>query len=64
MVTQEGESSDMWHLVSDCYLLGWMDGSFFGHTVVDELPSGNGCDGETAGKDGDKYLVRESFVLR
>jgi hypothetical protein len=63
MRTEEGGSSDKWQLVGDCYLLGWMDGNFFGHTVVDELPSSSTCDSPAAGNDDAKYLVRESFVL-
>jgi hypothetical protein len=61
--TKDGDSSDMWQLVGDCYLVGWMDGNFFGHTVVDQLPSGDTCDGSAAKGDREKYLVRESFVL-
>ena len=49
---------DHWHLVGECYLLGWMHGDYFSHTVVDELPP-NAGDDET-----DKeYLVKEWFVL-
>jgi hypothetical protein len=61
--TKDGDSPDMWQLVADCYLLGWMDGNFFGHTVVDQLPSGDTCDGSAAKGNREKYLVRESFVL-
>ncbi|KAH3956880.1 hypothetical protein HBH64_240440 [Parastagonospora nodorum] len=49
---------DHWHLVGECYLLGWMHGDYFGHTVVDELPS----DASDSEHD-KKYLVKESFVL-
>jgi hypothetical protein len=49
---------DHWHLVGECYLLGWMHGDYFGHTVVDELPS-DSSDSEHE----KKYLVKEWFVL-
>jgi hypothetical protein len=60
--SEDGGASKKWQLVGDCLLLGWMDGDYFGHTVVDELPAKT--DGEEQGStDGAKYLVRDWFVL-
>ena len=37
-VNEDGEHSNTWKLLGDCFLLGWMYGDYFGHTVVDEMP--------------------------
>jgi hypothetical protein len=65
-VKSEDESpGDTLQLVGDCFLLGWMHGDYFGHTVVDELPQESSADGEGGPSDGDKkkYLVKEWFTL-
>ncbi|KAH3944332.1 hypothetical protein HBI56_162860 [Parastagonospora nodorum] len=51
------DGMDHWHLVGECYLLGWMHGDYFGHTVVDELPR------EGDNEHDKRYLVKEWFVL-
>jgi hypothetical protein len=63
VVSEDGEQSDTWQLVGDCFLLGWMKGDYFGHTVVDEIPIGVDNEGEKAGSEDVKHLVRESFTL-
>ena len=56
-----GGFEPMWRLVGDCFLLDWMDGNCFGHTVVDKMS------GLEAGNDDarhkKKFLLRESFAL-
>jgi hypothetical protein len=52
----------MWKLVGQCFLLDWMDGNYFGHTVVDEMPKSETGPEENAGAK-EKFLVRESFVM-
>jgi hypothetical protein len=52
----------MWSLVGQCFLLDWMDGNYFGHTVVDEMPKSETSPGENTGAR-KKFLVRESFVM-
>jgi hypothetical protein len=52
----------MWNLVGQCFLLDWMDGNYFGHTVVDEMPKTETSPEENTGAR-KKFLVRESFVM-
>jgi hypothetical protein len=59
----ETDGSQLWKLVGDCFLLGWMDGNYHGHTVVDELPQQAETDEEEAAGTDEKVLVRETFVL-
>jgi hypothetical protein len=54
--TTHEEMSEKWQLVGDCFLLGWMRGDYFGHTVVDEMP-------QYPIRRASEYLVREWFVL-
>jgi hypothetical protein len=63
VVTEDGDGNERWQLVGDCFLLGWMKGDYFGHTVVDEIPNGVEGDREKAGSEDVKYLVREFFTL-
>jgi hypothetical protein len=58
VVSRNGEPGDTWQIVGDCFLLGWMRGDYFGHTVVDEMPPENEDD-----SDDKKYLVKEFFTL-
>jgi hypothetical protein len=53
------ETGERWKLIGDCYLLGWMHGDYFGHPVVDELPSQQEQDEHFAEPDAKKYLVKE-----
>jgi hypothetical protein len=53
------ETGERWKLVGDCYLLGWMHGDYFGHPVVDELPSQHEQDEHFAESDAKKYLVKK-----
>ena len=32
-----GDSSKGWKLVGECYVDGWMDGSYYGHEVLDDM---------------------------
>jgi hypothetical protein len=63
--SEDGNPGDTWQLVGDCFLLGWMHGDYFGHTVVDELPFEPCADGEegSSNEDKKKYLVKEWFTL-
>jgi hypothetical protein len=63
VVTEDGNGDERWQLVGDCFLLGWMKGDYFGHTVVNEIPIGAEGDGEKARSKDVKYLVREFFTL-
>jgi hypothetical protein len=63
LVSDDGTPTSQWQLVGDCYLLGWMDGDFFGHTLVDEHPSEVNFEGEPKGETGKKYLVKNPYVL-
>jgi hypothetical protein len=58
----DDEHGLMWNLVGQCFLLDWMDGNYFGHTVVDEMPKMETCPEENTGAR-KKFLVRESFVM-
>jgi hypothetical protein len=58
----DDEHGLMWNLVGQCFLLDWMDGNYFGHTVVDEMPkSETGPEENTGARK--KFLVREYFVM-
>jgi hypothetical protein len=63
IVSEDGRRSDSWQLVGDCFLLGWMKGDYFGHTVVDDVPLGMNNNGEDSGSKNKKYLVKEYFTL-
>lgn len=56
-------TSDRWQIVGDCFLLGWMQGDYFGHTVVDERPRKRNNAHGTPIRKLKKVLVREYFVL-
>lgn len=59
-----GTSTGMYNLVGDCYLHGWMDGNFFGHTVIDE--DGNMINGprlNSSSKQTEKILRQQQFVI-
>jgi hypothetical protein len=58
VVSKKRKRGDTWQLVGECFLLGWMHGDYFGHTVVDEMPPKTEDD-----SDDKKYLVREMFTL-
>jgi hypothetical protein len=58
----DDEHGSMWNLVGQCFLLDWMDGNYFGHTVVDEVPKSEPSPEENTGAR-KKFLVRESFVM-
>jgi hypothetical protein len=61
--SNDGELCGSWQLVGDCFLLGWMKGDYFGHTVVDEIPAKTDDNVEGEGDSNVKYLVREFFTL-
>jgi hypothetical protein len=61
--SEDGEPGYTWQLVGDCFLLGWMHGDYFGHTVVDEAPTEGGDNEQEADSEGKKYLVKEWFTL-
>jgi hypothetical protein len=63
VISEDGDGGESWQLVGDCFLLGWMKGDYFGHTVVDEISIGVEGDEEKAGSEDVKYLVREFFTL-
>lgn len=64
----EAESKGLtnrYKLVSDCYLDGWMDVSFFGHTANDG--DGNVISGSLLGSTGErtrKVLKQQHFFIR
>jgi hypothetical protein len=60
---EDADGSQLWKLVGDCFLLGWMDGGYCGHTVVDELPQKAEINEEEVVGTDEKVLVRERFVL-
>jgi hypothetical protein len=60
---KDADGFQMWKLVGDCFLLGWMDGSYCGFAVVDELPPKAKTKEEQAARTDEKFLVRERFVL-
>jgi hypothetical protein len=44
-------------------LLGWMHGDYFGHTVVDKMPSEAQDSEEEHGDERKKHLVKEFVTL-
>ena len=62
-ITDQTDGPETWKLVGDCFLLRWMHGDYFGHTVVDEMPPEPRDEEEVAARGDEKVLVRETFVL-
>ncbi|KAH8725610.1 heterokaryon incompatibility protein-domain-containing protein [Phaeosphaeriaceae sp. PMI808] len=63
VVTQKPDLGDRWQLVGDCVLIGWMNGDYFGHTIVDQIPLADRTDEGSSNSHTGKFLVRTEFLL-
>jgi hypothetical protein len=61
--SKKRKSGDTWQLVGDCFLLGWMHGDYFGHTVIDEAPPKTQDDKEESIGENKSYLVKKYFDM-
>lgn len=59
VVSKDEDTEERWQLAGNCFLLGWMEGNYFGHAVVDQIPGFV----KWLRLDDSKYLARESFIL-